>query len=84
MNQTSAPFRVQDRLFQRKRFLAVCWETVEAPRFLRLCSLCWMAFSMASQSKPKWSGKFWSSAAITAAPRLGEMSSRGTQVWCEV
>jgi hypothetical protein len=33
--------------------LAVCWLTVEAPRFFRLCSLWAMAFSMASQSNPK-------------------------------
>ena len=79
--QASRPLRSQLRPCHRNRFLAVCWLMVLAPR-TRLPRALWsIAFSIASRSKPGCVAKCWSSAAITASGRCGEICARSRQSW---
>ena len=52
VNQASIPLRRKLRSLHMKRFLAVCWLRVLAPRTRPLCWLCLRAELMASMSKP--------------------------------
>ncbi len=80
VNHTSRPLRTQLRPGQRKRFLAVCWEMVLAPRGFRFrFSESFIALSMASRSNPQWLTKFWSSEAMTASWRFGDIFFIPTQ-----
>jgi len=58
--------------------LAVCCEMVEAPRRSPPFSAACIAFWISLMSNPSWVQKFWSSEAITARTRWGEISLRST------
>ena len=80
----SNPFLIHERPGQRNTFLAVCWLMVLAPSFFPPCILRLAAFCMASKSNPWCNKNRWSSLAITATGKWGEILSNETQWWCMV
>src|SRR5690606_22050480 len=75
----SRALRVQPRSGHRKRFLAVCCVMVLAPSLRLPRLLTSTADRIAFKSNPQCSKKRWSSDAITASARRGEILSSGVQ-----